>query len=116
MNKVMIQTFFLRPASFYFEIELSDCGQKSRMRDFLYASYFEQLSHLLYQHHSDTEASDTKTGNKILCKTSYLSWEIVWASRFSQRAVLCRREKVNIGSYGMEDMDRVRKDEVSAES
>ena len=55
----------------------------------------------------------TETGTKILCKTSYLSEEIVWASRFSQSAVLCRKEKLNIGSYGLEDMERVRKDELA---
>ena len=52
----------------------------------------------------------TETGTKILCKTSYLSEEIVLASRFSQNAVLLRKEKINIGSYGQEDLDKVKKE------
>lgn len=47
------------------------------------------------------------TGSRILCKTSYISDEIIWGARFSQSAVLVRKGNVNIGSFGQRDLDKV---------
>ena len=49
----------------------------------------------------------TETGSRILCKTSYLSEEIIWGARFRPVAGLSRSDSLNIGSYGQEDLDTV---------